>query len=277
MFSNIALKIYTLKKEGIIKTNSQFWKNFYNKAYLNSIEIDTKNSEIELNYVGYNLICSFDSNFPNLEKIKISERPFLFAYKGDIGLLNQTDNNVAVVGVTSPTKDIVEREEKIVKELSEKNINIISGLARGCDTVAHKTCIKNGGKTIAILPTDLNNVYPKENKKLVDEIIKTGGLVITEYVTKPQHRYETIKRFIDRDRLQAMFSNAVILIASYVKGQGDSGSGYAMQKAKEYCKTRYVMFNEKTDKGQEIFRLNEELLNDKVQIITKKSIKEIIP
>ena len=124
MFSNIALKIYTLKKEGAIKTNFQFWKNFCNKEYLNSIEIDTKNSEIELNNVGYNLICSFDSNFPSLENIKPSERPFIFAYKGDIRLLNQTDNNVAVVGLTTPTKDIVEREEKIIRELTSKNINI---------------------------------------------------------------------------------------------------------------------------------------------------------
>lgn len=152
---------------------------------------------------------------------------------------------------------------------------IVSGLARGCDTVAHKTCLSSGGKTVAILPTAFDDLYPKENEKLASAIIESGGLVITEYVNKPRNKYEGIKRFIERDRLQAMFSKVVILIASFRQGQGDSGSRHAMQKAKEYGKFRYVMFNQITDANKEIFGLNQDLLNDNVIVLTEKTIKEI--
>ena len=275
MFSECALRVYALKKEGKIKSNFQFWKNFFDENYFNSIEIDINYYENELKNADFNLVCAFDKEFPVLENIKPSERPFLFAYKGNIELLNQFDNNVAVIGVLTPTDEIIQREEKIVKELTNKKLNIVSGLACGCDTVAHKTCIENLGKTIAILSTTLDNIYPKENADLVNKIIENGGLVITEYVSEPQNKYEKIKRFIERDRLQAMFSNAVILIASFRQGQGDSGSRHAMQKAKEYGKKRFVMFNENTDKKQAIFGLNEDLLKDNVKVLTEKSIKEI--
>lgn len=223
-----------------------------------------------------NVICVFDDHFPKIDNnIKNSEKPFLFVYKGNIALLSNTRNNVAVIGVLSPTPNIESREQKIVKELVDNNLVIVSGLARGCDTVAHKTCLTCDGKTIAILPTTFDDLYPKENEKLASVIIENGGLVITEYVNKPRNKYEGIKRFVERDRLQAMFSKEVILIASFRQGQGDSGSRHAMQKAKEYGKLRYVMFNQKTDLNKGIFGLNQDLLNDNAIVLTEKTIKEI--
>lgn len=204
--------------------------------------------------------------------LKNSEKPFLFTYKGNIELLSNTSNNVAVIGVLCPTPDIEIREQKTVKELIDNNLMVISGLARDCDTIAHKTCLACNRKTIAILPTTFEDLYPKENEKLASVIIENGGLVRTEYVNKPQNKYEGIKRFIERDRLQAMFSKALILIVSFRQGQGDSGSRHAMQKAKEYGKLRYVMFNQKTDFDKEIFGLNQDLLNDNAIVLTEKKL-----
>ena len=79
-------------------------------------------------------------------------------------------------------------EQKIVKELIDNNLVIVSGLARGCDTIAHKTCLTCDGKTIVILPTIFDDLYPKENEKLVSVIIENGGLVITEYVNNPKNK-----------------------------------------------------------------------------------------
>lgn len=176
----------------------------------------------------------------------------------------------------NPTEDILKREQVIVEELCKNSVNIVSGLALGCDTVAHKTCLDCGGNTIAILPTTLENIYPNENQKLVDEIVNNGGLVLTEYVNEPKERFEKIKRFIQRDRLQAMISKAVVLIASFVQGKGDSGSRHAMQKAKEYGKGRFIMFNKQIDLGKDIFELNEKLIGENCKIISQKTIKEII-
>lgn len=275
MNSNLALKLYAMVKSGIIKSNAVFWREF-SKDKVEKFDIDSSISENELQEKNLSVVCAFDDNFPMIDNnIKNSEKPFLFVYKGNIELLSNTSNNVAVIGVLSPTPDIENREQIIVKELASCNLVVVSGLARGCDTIAHKICLTCNGKTMAILPTTFDDLYPKENEKLASAIIESGGLVITEYINKPQNKYEVIKRFIDRDRLQAMFSKAVILIASFRQGQGDSGSRHAMQKAKEYGKLRYVMFNQKTDFDKGIFGLNQDLLNDNAIVLTEKTIKEI--
>ena len=275
MNSNLALKLYAMVKSGIIKSNAVFWREF-SKEKIEKFDIDIFDIEKKLQEKSLNVVCAFDDNFPMIDNnIKNSEKPFLFVYKGRIELLSNTSNNVAVIGVLSPTPDIENREQIIVKELASCNLVVVSGLARGCDTIAHKICLACNGKNIAILPTTFDDLYPKENEKLASAIIESGGLVITEYINKAQNKCEGIKRFIDRDRLQAMFSKAVILIASFRQGQGDSGSRHAMQKAKEYGKLRYVMFNQKTDFDKGIFGLNQDLLNDNAIVLTEKTIKEI--
>jgi DNA processing protein len=197
-------------------------------------------------------------------------------YKGDISLLDDISKNIAVIGLLNPSPEIEIREQQTIKQLVKNGCRIVSGLAKGCDTIAHKTCIATGGKTIAILPTPLDNVYPKENKELAQSIVANGGVLITEYNSKPQNKSDAIKRFIERDRLQAYFSNAVVLIASYRKGEGDSGSRYAMQYAKKYSKRRYMLFNAVTDTVDPKFGLNQDLINEKdIRILTNGTIKEV--
>ena len=275
MNSNISLKLYNLIKTAVIKTNAHFWKSFYNKDYINTFLCDLQAVEQELKDKGINVICVFDENFPSVNvKLKNSEKPFFFAYKGDITLLNNVDKNVAVIGVLTPTNEIVEREQKVVKSLTEKEFNIVSGLAKGCDTVAHSESIKNYAKTIAFLPSTLENIYPKENISLANEIVKNDGLIITEYVNEPKNKYESVKRFIERDRLQALYSKAVVLIASFRKGEGDSGSRHAFEKAKEYGKKRLVMYRE-SDSNDLMFGLNKEYVVQCEKIVTLKEIEEL--
>ncbi len=276
MSSILALKLYEMKRHGTIKSNAMFWRDFFDKEMIKALDINLESLKKELLEKSLSVVCAFDDNFPNIsQKLKPSERPFLFVYKGDINLLNEIDNNIAVIGVLTPTQDIVTREQKIVKELVENNLTVVSGLAKGCDTIAHKVCIDNGGRTIGILPTSFDSIYPKENKNLVDEIVKNNGLVLTEYVSEAKNRFDKIKRFIDRDRLQAMFAKAIVLVASFAQGNGDSGSRHALQKAKEYGKARYVMFDKKTDINAPIFELNKQQILDGATILTNVTIKEL--
>ena len=275
MSSIISLKLYNLIITGVIKTNAQFWKSFYNEDYINTFPCDLQAVEQELKDKGINVICVFDENFPSVNvKLKNSEKPFFFAYKGDITLLNNVDKNVAVIGVLTPTNEIVEREKKVVKSLTEKGFNIVSGLAKGCDTVAHIESIKNKAKTIAFLPSTIENIYPKENIGLANEIIKNGGLIISEYINEPKNKYESVKRFIERDRLQALYSNAVVLIASFRKGEGDSGSRHAFEKAKQYGKKRLVMYRE-SDSNDSTFGLNVDYVIQGEKIVSQKAIEEL--
>lgn len=274
MFSRFALKLYSAVKQGIIKSNFQFWKNFESSESVEKLEIDTRQDEAYLEENNISLVCCFDNEFPSVPtNIKNSEKPFLFAYNGDINLLKNTNNNVAVIGTLNPTEDIKNREEKLVQELVKNGFKIVSGLAKGCDTIAHQTCLENNGKTIAILPSTLEKIYPSENKQLADNIVENGGLVITEYVAEAKSKYELIKRFIDRDRLQAMFSSSVILVASNSYGEGDSGSRHAMNKAKEYNRKRFCMYDEKQDLDNPLFGLNRDEINSGAQIISTSKIK----
>ena len=275
MNSNISIKLYNLIKTGVIKSNAHFWKSFYNEDYINTFPCDLQAVEQELNDKGINVISVFDENFPSTNvKLKNSEKPFFFVYKGDITLLNNVDKNVAVIGVLTPTNEIVEREEKVVKSLTEKGYNIVSGLAKGCDTVAHSESVKNNAKTIAFLPSTIENIYPKENVGLANKIIENGGLVISEYVSEPKNKYESVKRFIERDRLQALYSKAVVLIASFRKGEGDSGSRHAFEKAKDYGKKRLVMYRE-TDANDLILGLNKDYVMQGEKIVSQKEIEEL--
>ena len=275
MNSNISLKLYNLIKTGVIKTNTHFWKSFYNEDYINTFPCDLQALEQELEGKGINVISVFDNTFPVVGvKLKNSEKPFFFAYKGDITLLNNVDKNVAVIGVLTPTNEIVDRECKVVKGLTEKGFNIVSGLAKGCDTVAHSESIKNNTKTIAFLPSTIENIYPKENIGLANEIIKNDGLLISEYVNEPKNKYERVKRFIERDRLQALYSKAVVLIASFRRGEGDSGSRHAFEKTKEYGKKRLVMFRE-SDATDLIFGLNKDYVMQGEKIVSQKAIEEL--
>ncbi len=275
MNSNISLKLFGLIKTGVIKSNAHFWKSFYNEDYINTFPCDLQVVEQELKEKSINVICVFDENFSSVSvKLKNSEKPFFFVYKGDITLLNNVDKNVAVIGVLTPTNEIVEREEKVVKSLTEKGFNIVSGLAKGCDTVAHTESVKSGAKAIAFLPSTFENIYPKENIALANKIVKNGGLIITEYVSEPKNKYETVKRFIERDRLQALFSKAVVLIASFRKGEGDSGSRHAFEKAKDYGKKRLVMYRE-SDATNLSFGLNKDYVMQGEKIISQKEIEEL--
>ena len=276
MFSALSLKLYCAVKQGVIKSRNEFWRNFNTEEKISSLNFDTGACVKELKDNGINLVCAFDPEFPTISpEIKIIEKPFLFAYQGDINLLSDISRNVAVIGTLTPTEEIAERENKFVRLLTEKGLNIVSGLAKGCDTVAHETCLSCGGKTIAFLPSTLSSIYPKNNVKLAKKIVERGGLIITEYVTVSHNKYESIKRFIDRDRLQAMFSSAVILTASNIKGKGDSGSRYAMDKAFEYNRKRLVMYNEKTDSDNPLFEMNKEYINKSAKILTAASVNKL--
>lgn len=220
-----------------------------------------------------------DTDFPVVSNaVKGGERPVVLFYRGDISLLNRIDKNVAVIGVLNPENGIEERERAFVSALVKCGCNIISGLAKGCDSIAHKQTLDTNGKTIAILPGTIKNILPVENKSLADEIVSNNGLLVTEYYKDVSSKNQLVDRYIKRDRLQAMFCKAICLAASYAPNdQGnDCGSRHAMGKAKEYNIQRYVMYNQDTDFNNPQFDFNRNLLKEAdVNVISTKSIIEI--
>lgn len=273
MISESATLLYAAKKEGIIKSNAHFWREYSSAKKLKNFSFDLEKYAREIQNSGVNLICAFDRDFPPLPvPCRQSDKPYLFAYWGDISLLKDRAKNFAVVGSLTPTNKILCRESSVVEKLTECGYRNVSGLAKGCDTAAHVQCLACGGKTITVLPSTLSNIYPKENSKLVEHIVQSGGLVLTEYITEPSTRYDRIRRFIERDRLQAMFAGEILLIASHLPGQGDSGSRHAMEKAKEYGTERFVLYNPLTDEDAPLFALNRNYLQEGALPFTTRTI-----
>lgn len=206
-----------------------------------------------------------DDNYPYCRgNIKKGEFPVALFYKGDLSFLDRDHSNVAVIGVLKPEEPIVQRERKMVSALLKQNYVIVSGLALGCDSIAHMQTLEENGKTVAILPSSLSNILPTQHKELAARIVDKGGLLITEYFEEPQSQMEMRGRYQERDRLQAMFSDAIILTASYdVNTEGnDSGSRLAMNYARQYQIPRYVMYNEKIDSTNPQFDLNRRILQE---------------
>jgi len=244
---------------------------------LEKINFYNKNAENDGQDIG--CICKFDDDFPLLKPFTKDDkipRPYLLFYKGDVSLLKDINHNIAVIGVINPSPEVIQREKKIIYQLCDELV-ILSGLAKGCDTVAHETCLEVSGKTIAILPTPVTGpIYPAINNRLATEIVEKGGLLLSEYYTETNDKYEKINRMITRDRLQAMFAKAIILIASYNDRKlGDFGARHAMETARKYGVDRYVMYNSDTDKDNTQFGYNRDLYENGVKNITVHTINEI--
>lgn len=229
-----------------------------------------------------------DDNFPQHRgTVKNSEQPTVLFYKGDINLLDINNNNITVIGLLNPDKEIENREKKIVEEIVKQNITIVSGLAFGCDSIAHKQSLI-GGKTIAILPSHLNDILPAKNKDLAYKILEKGGLLISEYYENFKSGRELNSRYKERDRLQALFCDTIILAASYAQDSAtrwkinnqklDSGARLAMEYAKNYNIPCAVMYNEDIDINNPMFDLNRKLIEEQKDIIilTQKNLNIII-
>ena len=113
--------------------------------------------------------------------------------------------------------------KKATAFFSKEGYVIVSGLALGCDSVAHRTCIETGGKTIAVLPASCDNIQPSSNKVLAEQIVKSGGLLISEYGTGT-----TVSKFNypQRDRIQSLLSSSILII----QASDDSGTMIATRK-----------------------------------------------
>ena len=144
----------------------------------------------------------------------------------------------------------------------------------GCDTIAHKTTLNNGGKTIAILPGTLDSIIPKENTELAKQIVAEGGLLISEYYEAPKSKNDMISRFVVRDRLQALYSDAVLLSASYAPNNfgNDCGSRHAMEKAKNYGIKRGVIYNEEKHRNIPMYDLNRQIYQEDRSVIRIDSV-----
>jgi len=163
---------------------------------------------------GVQFVSQKSSQYP--QKLKhIDDAPNILFYKGELSSINN-QKTVAIVGARRPSGYGLKVAYDLATFLAKQGIGVVSGLALGIDTAAHQGCLKGDGKTTAVMATGPLEVYPKRNAMLYQEIINTGGCVLSE---KPLFEKARRYDFPFRNRLISGIVDIVIIVeASYKSG-----------------------------------------------------------
>lgn len=187
----------------------------------------------------------YDTSELDIDQSIRGQLPKFLYYRGDIGLLQ--GSVVAVIG----SREISERgkviSRNIARALCKRERIVLNGLALGCDAEALNGVVECGGKGIAVMPCGLDQIYPKTNQRLAEEILEKGGCLVSEYPEGIRPRKEN---FVARDRLQALFSSLVIVVES----REGSGTWHTVDYARRYRRpvACYVEKNGGFSKGNEM-------------------------
>ncbi|MDJ1505216.1 DNA-processing protein DprA [Xanthocytophaga agilis] len=190
--------------------------------------------------------------------------PDILFCEGDINLLLE-GIRVSVVGSRNVSPSGIIRAQSLTRALVKHGITVVSGLAEGVDTIAHRTAIENGGKTIAVLGTPLSQVYPKSNTALL-ESIKTNHLAISQF---PENYPFQKKNFPVRNRTMALISDATIII----EAKENSGTRHQGWEALRLGRIVYLLENVVQDKAN---TWAQEMLNYGAQILTRENLEDYL-
>jgi DNA processing protein len=138
---------------------------------------------------------------------EIYDPPAVLWMRGDVSLLKRP--GIAVVGTRQPTPYGAGMAEMLSRDLAGRGMVILSGMARGVDTAAHKGALDAGGKTVAVWGTGIDVVYPKENRKLAEQIVEKGGAIVSEYA---MGTFPAPQNFPIRNRILSGMSVGVLVV-----------------------------------------------------------------
>ena len=175
-----------------------------------------------------------DPDYPRL-LLEIADSPPVLYYRGQRSLIKYLDRNsaIAIVGTREPSDYGRRWTRKLSSTLAQNGFIVMSGLADGIDAEAHRSCLEIGGKTVAVLGTGVDLVYPSSNRRLYEELLETG-LALSEYPagTQPDRSH-----FPRRNRIVAGLSRAVLVIEAPKK----SGALITASLANDYGRDVYAL------------------------------------
>jgi DNA processing protein len=219
---NIALnsdyrKIKALKRDS--------WENAWISIKNNFPNIDPEKEFEKIEKAGIKVVLSENKNFP--KDLKEMPWPPLAIY-----ILGNFEpiTSIAIVGTRKVTPQGKLLARQIAKELSGSGIQIVSGLALGVDEAAHNGTLENNGKTIAVLPTGLGNIYPRQNHGLSQKIIKSGGALVSEFHFDFRPYAAS---FIQRNRIVSALSLATIVIEAPERSGALATARFAIEQNRE--------------------------------------------
>lgn len=187
--------------------------------------------------LGIGMISRYEENFPKMLLGTVDESgksavPTLLYFKGDLTVTQRPA--LAVIGTREPSPAGTMAGEYYASAFAAIGVNIVSGLALGCDTTGHRGALNAGGVTTAFLAHGLDSIYPQENTDLAREIVDRGGLLMSEY---PVGTWVNRYNLVARDRLQAGLSDATLVVQTGIKG----GTMHAVRATQASGKPLFVV------------------------------------
>jgi len=241
------LFLKSLKRVGKATIYGKYWEILNNSQGLEDLiiniqEFESKFSQDDLQktkdlveqsyeYIlnsNIDVITVFDENYPTQLEIMGNKRPLILYVKGNLEALSKP--NIAVIGTRKPSNLSQKFENEVVKEIVNiSNRVVVSGLALGCDKIAHQTTVDENKVTIAILPSGVDVIKPAKHKKLAEQIIETEGCLVSEYEPNKSAFKST---YVERDQITAAFSDAILVVECGIK----SGTMHTVDAAKKFDK-----------------------------------------
>lgn len=217
-----------------------------------------------------------DKEYPD-RLLKIKRKPSQIYVNGNVDLLNSI--GIAVIGTRNPTSYGKRMCKHFTKELVQYGITIISGLAYGIDSIAHKTCLENGGNTIAVLPNGFNYIYPIEHEGLYKDILASNGAAVTEYLINQK---ADSKKFLERNRIVAGLAIGTLVIEGGYRSGTSVTARITREQGKHVFSVPSSLDNEKGITCNEIIKAGGKLVTCVEDIIEefegynfkKREIKE---
>lgn len=183
----------------------------------------------ELDYIeseGIKTVSYKDAHYPSQLR-NIYDPPAVLFYKGE--LAGSDVNSVAIVGARRCSQYGFQMAEKLAYDLAERNITVISGMAKGIDLAAHQGALKAGGRTIAVMGSGFRNIYPEGAENLIESIAKNGA-VLTEYSSGIEpFRYN----FPNRNRIISGMAKGVVVAEAARKSGALITADFALEQGKE--------------------------------------------
>ena len=253
-------EIFKLTKGGIKNIIGRSWKGskYDPERFLKEAEKAIPFME----KVGIKTVRFDDPSYPKSLTL-MPDLPFLIYYKGNINY--NYNKSIAIVGTREPDKEGIETTEKLAATLVNNGFSIISGLAKGIDSISHKICVKNSGKTLAVLGCGIDRTYPADNRQLVREILDNDGAIISEYPPGiPPQRW----LFPRRNRIIVGLARATLIVQAPER----SGSLISAILCADYNKDLFIYIP--SSETNEIFKGNINLINNGAKGI--KNGEEII-
>lgn len=229
---NILLEIFKTPKELYKINKKELEKITSNKELI--VTILSKTTKEEAKYIEkqsekekIKIITIEDTEYPQ-ELKNIEDKPFILYAKGNHKLLKEK-NKIAIVGSRECSEYGKKTTLKFSYLLARKSYIIVSGMAKGIDTYAHKGALIAKGKTIAVLGSGINYIYPKENERLYKEIIEKEGLIISEY---PLNKKPIPEYFPYRNRIISGIADKILVTEARKKSGSIITVNYALEQGK---------------------------------------------